>query len=129
MYNNSFLKFLLVSVEIIFFKGMGTLYRARIFKLLWSPGIGSKEPIPPAYLAWCVGPNGNPIPSYSVPSPHRLFKNTSTFMHYICIYVVYNIFLRKGSERKELSCQGDRSRGLPLLEPWSGVQESYFWMR
>jgi hypothetical protein len=28
---------------------------ARIFKLLWSPGIDSKEWIPPAYVAWRAG--------------------------------------------------------------------------
>ncbi len=30
-------------------------YRARIFKRLWSPGIDSKEWIPPAYVAWLAG--------------------------------------------------------------------------
>jgi hypothetical protein len=30
-------------------------YRARIFKRLWSPGINSKELIPPAYVAWRAG--------------------------------------------------------------------------
>jgi hypothetical protein len=29
--------------------------RARIFKRLWSPGINSKEWIPPAYVAWRAG--------------------------------------------------------------------------
>ncbi len=29
--------------------------RARIFKLLWSPGIDSKEPIPPSDVAWRAG--------------------------------------------------------------------------
>jgi hypothetical protein len=29
--------------------------RARIFKRLWSPGIGSKASIPPAYVAWRAG--------------------------------------------------------------------------
>ncbi len=29
--------------------------RARIFKRLWSPGIDSKEWIPPAYVAWRAG--------------------------------------------------------------------------
>jgi hypothetical protein len=29
--------------------------RARIFKRLWSPGIDSKEWIPPAYVAWRTG--------------------------------------------------------------------------
>jgi hypothetical protein len=34
---------------------------ARIFKRLWSPGIDSKEWIPPAYVAWRVGTiNPNP---------------------------------------------------------------------
>jgi hypothetical protein len=30
----------------------GFEFRARIFKLLWSPGNDSKEPIQPAYVAW-----------------------------------------------------------------------------
>ncbi len=30
-------------------------YWARIFKRLWSPGIDSKELIPPAYVAWRAG--------------------------------------------------------------------------
>jgi hypothetical protein len=34
---------------------------ARIFKRLWSPGIDSKEWIPPAYVAWRAGYN-KPIP-------------------------------------------------------------------
>jgi hypothetical protein len=29
--------------------------KARIFKRLWSPGIDSKELIPPAYVAWRAG--------------------------------------------------------------------------
>jgi hypothetical protein len=29
--------------------------RARISKLLWSPGIDSNESIPPAYVAWRAG--------------------------------------------------------------------------
>jgi hypothetical protein len=29
--------------------------RAPIFKRLWSPGIDSKELIPPAYVAWRAG--------------------------------------------------------------------------
>ncbi len=43
----------------------------RIFKLLRSPGIYSKESIPPAHVA---GRGGTTTYSYSVPSPHRLFK-------------------------------------------------------
>jgi hypothetical protein len=31
------------------------IYRARIFKRLWSPGIDSKASIPPAYVAWRAG--------------------------------------------------------------------------
>jgi hypothetical protein len=42
-----------------------------IFKQLRSPGIDSKESIPPPYVAW------QPC-SYSVPSPHRLFLNFTT---------------------------------------------------
>jgi hypothetical protein len=45
------------------------LYRARILKLLRSPRIDSKELIP----SDCV----RQPDSYSVPSPHRLFKNSS----------------------------------------------------
>ncbi len=49
--------------------------KARIFKRLWSPGIDSKEWIPPAYVAWRAGT----IPySNSVPSPYRLFKNSNS---------------------------------------------------
>jgi hypothetical protein len=48
------------------FWGISTNW-ARIFKLLWSPGIDFVEPIPPAYVAWGAGTIPN---SYSVPSPH-----------------------------------------------------------
>ncbi len=50
--------------------------RARIFKLLRSPRTDSKEPIPPGCVAW-RGPVRQPY-SYSVPSPHRLFENSSS---------------------------------------------------
>jgi hypothetical protein len=33
----------------------GLKYTARIFKLLRSPGIDSKESIPPAYVVWRAG--------------------------------------------------------------------------
>ncbi len=49
--------------------------RGGIFKRLWSPGIDSKEWISPAYVAWRAGIITN---SYSVPSPHWLFKNSSS---------------------------------------------------
>ncbi len=49
------------------------LHRARIFKLLMSPRIDSKESIPPAYVAWRAGTT-TLFYSYSVPSPHRLLK-------------------------------------------------------
>jgi hypothetical protein len=39
--------------HVVFF--MCGMYRARIFKRLWSPGIDSKAPIPPAYVAWRAG--------------------------------------------------------------------------
>ncbi len=44
---------------------------ARIFKLLWSPGIDSKEWIAPSYVAWRAD-------TIKVSSPHRLFKNSSS---------------------------------------------------
>jgi hypothetical protein len=52
--------------------------RARIFKHLRSPRINSKESIPPAYAALKPGGPVRQSYSYSVPSPHRLFKNSST---------------------------------------------------
>jgi hypothetical protein len=45
--------------------------RARIFKLLRSPRIDSKEPIPPGCVAWRASTT---TLFYSDPSPHRLFK-------------------------------------------------------
>jgi hypothetical protein len=42
---------------------------ARIFKLLKSPRIDCKEPIPPGCEAWRAGTTT--LYSYSVPSPHR----------------------------------------------------------
>jgi hypothetical protein len=54
---------------------IGVLSRARIFKLLRSPRTDSKEPIPPDCVA-CCGPVRQPY-SYSVPSTHRFFKNSS----------------------------------------------------
>ncbi len=53
-----------------------SLYKARIFKILRSPGIDSKESIPPAYVAWRAGTIT--LSLCSVPSPHRLFKNSSS---------------------------------------------------
>ncbi len=50
--------------------------RARIFKRLWSPGINSKEWIPPAYVAW--RPGTITIFLLGSYSPHRLFKNSSS---------------------------------------------------
>jgi hypothetical protein len=44
-------------------------------KFLRSQGIDSKESVPPAYVA----------DSYSVPSPHGLFKNSSAGIPYILI--------------------------------------------
>jgi hypothetical protein len=45
-----------------------TFPRARIFKLLWSAGIDSKEPIPPDFVAWRAG---TITLSFSVPSSHK----------------------------------------------------------
>ncbi len=54
---------------------MYLIERARIFKRLWSPGIDSKERIPPAYVAWRAGT----ITLFLLgPNPHRLFKNSSS---------------------------------------------------
>ncbi len=50
---------------------------ARTYKCLCSPGIDSKEWVPPAYVAWRAGT----ITLFllgSFPSPHRLFKNSSS---------------------------------------------------
>ncbi len=56
------------------------LPRARI-KLLRSLGIDSKESIPPACVAW------RPGTTYSVPRPHRLFKNSSSgFKEHLSLY-------------------------------------------
>ncbi len=56
-----------------------SLYRARIFKLLRSSEIDSNESILPVYVAWRAGTIT--LYSYSVPSPHRLFKNSSTVVY------------------------------------------------
>jgi hypothetical protein len=50
--------------------------RARIFKLLRSPRIYSKEPIPLGCLAWRA--SKTTLFLYLVLNPHRLFKNSST---------------------------------------------------
>ncbi len=51
--------------------------RVRIFKLLRSPRIDSKEQTPPGCVTWRASIR-QPY-SYSVPSPHRLFKNSDTW--------------------------------------------------
>ncbi len=55
---------------------------ARSFKVLRSPRIDSTWPITPGFVAWQAGMT---TLSYSVPSPHRLFKISSTFCcgHYV----------------------------------------------
>jgi hypothetical protein len=45
----------LVEIPWIFPHCNRSVNRARIFKRLWSPGIDSKERIPPAYVAWRAG--------------------------------------------------------------------------
>jgi hypothetical protein len=57
-------------------------HRAGIFKLLRSLSIDSKESTPPAYVAWRAGIRQSC--SYSVPSPDRLFKNSST-VHFLAV--------------------------------------------
>jgi len=51
--------------------------RDGIFKLSRSLGINSKLSIPPAYVAWRAGTTALFLLE-SVPSPHTLFKNSST---------------------------------------------------
>jgi hypothetical protein len=50
---------------------------ARIFKRLWSPGIDSKETIPPAYVAWRAGTINL---FYSVQAPIDCLKITALFI-------------------------------------------------
>ncbi len=80
------------------FWGPVSIFKVPETVFLWSPGIDSKESIPPvyvarrvriskllrrqeslpqAYVAWRRRPVRQPN-SYSVPNPHRLFKNSST---------------------------------------------------
>jgi hypothetical protein len=63
-------------VTLILFFDLNTSTRARIFKLLRSPRIDSKEPRPPGWVVWLAGIRKTY--SYSVPCPHRLLKNSST---------------------------------------------------
>ncbi len=58
------------------FQGSQPWFRACIFKRLWSPGIDSKEGIPPTYVAWRAGtitlflsvPNPGPIDCLKIPA-------------------------------------------------------------
>jgi hypothetical protein len=59
-----------VGIEDVDSSLMGT-DRARTFRLLKSPGIDSKESIPPVYVAWRAG---TAICSYLVPSPIDCLK-------------------------------------------------------
>jgi hypothetical protein len=54
----------------------GMLFRARIFKLLRSPRIDSKEPIPLGCVAWRAGTTT--LLLFGSYSPQRVFKNSST---------------------------------------------------
>ncbi len=54
---------------------------ARIFKLSWSPGIDSSRNQFRCSLWSPAGRYDNPIPIYSVPSPHNLFKNSSSALN------------------------------------------------
>ncbi len=54
---------------------------AGIFKRLWSPGIDSKEWIPPAYVCTLACRYDNSIPARFL-APHRLFKNSSSGVHH-----------------------------------------------
>jgi hypothetical protein len=56
---------------------LGSIQESPNFNLLRSPRIDSKEPIPPGCVAWRAG-TITLFYSYSVPSPHRFFKNSSS---------------------------------------------------
>jgi hypothetical protein len=64
-----------------------------ISKLLWSPGIDSKESLPRAHGAWRAV--WQPY-SYLVPSPHRLFYR----LHFITMKIIINQrhFLTKNTQ-------------------------------
>jgi hypothetical protein len=50
-------------------EGKDNFTRARYFTLLRSPGIDSKESIPPAYVAWRAGTADNPfLPRFLAPN-------------------------------------------------------------
>jgi hypothetical protein len=55
----------------------GCVAWARIFKLLRTPGIDSKKSIPPCSLCSQAGRYDEPIPTRFL-APHRLFKNSSS---------------------------------------------------
>ncbi len=78
---------------------------ARILKILRSPRIDSKDPILPGCVAWRGGPVWQPY-SYSVPSPHRLFKNSSTVyqLRYLSDVVMEQITKKTPNPK----CGGDR---------------------
>ncbi len=63
-----------------------------IFKCWWGPGIDSKEWITPAYVVWRAG---TIILFLLVPSPHRLFKNSSSGLQNI----ILPLLLSEGSYR------------------------------
>ncbi len=81
-------------------------HRARIFKRLRSSGIDSDKSIPQAYVAWRAGKT---TISYSVPSPHRLFKNSRTdqtlSLHFLVVVgsVSVVVFFMKILRLKEIS--------------------------
>jgi hypothetical protein len=79
--------------------------RARIFKLLRSPRIDSEESIPPAFVAWRAGTTT--LFLYSVPNPHRLFRNSSTDLDF------QSHFRRPGAVRQCTIAQ--TSLSLPVL--------------
>ncbi len=108
------------------------LYRARIFKRLWSLGIDSKEWIPPAYVAWRAG---TITYSSSVPSPHRLFKSSSSvnswYVHMMVLELSVSRLRRNRQQSSWRWCISKRLNEIKIIftrvahsygfgPPWSG---------
>jgi hypothetical protein len=69
------------------------IYCARIFKRLWSPGINSKELIPPAYVAWWAGARARSLISVLQKSLNveiEIDKKSKSQARYLKIILVHN---------------------------------------
>jgi hypothetical protein len=94
-------------------------------KGLRSPRINSKESIPPAYVAWRA--STTTLYSYSLPSPHRLFKNSSTGPK-LAPVVLYNSTILM-SMPHELPVSVMYSLNVPQGPPPVRGHLKKFWMR